>query len=58
MTIVAHTATEADVLAKTAFLLGSSAGLKLVERFDGAECFAVAADGSVLTTSGLPEYYA
>jgi thiamine biosynthesis lipoprotein len=58
VTVVAPTATQADVLAKTAFLLGSRAGVRMVERFAGAECIAVTPAGDVLTTSGIPEYYA
>ena len=58
VTVVAPTATHADVLAKTAFLLGSVEGVSFVERFDGAECLAVTADGIVLTTTGMSEHYA
>jgi thiamine biosynthesis lipoprotein len=58
VTVVARTATQADVLAKTAFLLGSREGPRMVERFDGAECVAVTTAGDVLTTSGMAEYYA
>jgi thiamine biosynthesis lipoprotein len=58
VTVVARTATQADVLAKTAFLLGSLEGPLVVERFEGAECIAVTATGDVLTTSGIAEYYA
>jgi thiamine biosynthesis lipoprotein len=57
-TVVALTATQADVLAKTAFLLGSKHGLKMVERFAGAECIAVTAQGDVLMTTGMAEYFA
>lgn len=58
VTVVALTATQADVLSKTALLLGSDAGLRLIERFDAAECVAITRSGDVLTTSGLPEYLA
>jgi thiamine biosynthesis lipoprotein len=58
VTVIAPTATQADVLAKTAFILGPSAGLRVIERFDGAECLAVTAAGDVLTTSGMAEHYA
>ncbi len=57
-TVVALTATQADVLAKTAFLLGSQHGLRMVERFAGAECIAVTAQGHVLMTTGMAEYFA
>lgn len=58
VTVVALTATQADVLSKTALLLDSDAGLRLIERFDAAECVAVTRSGDVLTTSGLSEYLA
>jgi thiamine biosynthesis lipoprotein len=58
VTVVAPTATHADVLAKTAFLLGAQAGLRMIERFNGAECLAVTDAGEVVTTSGMTDYYA
>ena len=58
VTVIALTATQADVLSKTALLLGADAGLRLIERFDAAECVAVTRSGEVLTTSGLSEYLA
>lgn len=58
VTVVALTATQADVLAKTALLLGSERGVRMIERFGGAECIAVTAAGDVLTTSGVSEYMA
>lgn len=58
VTVVALTATQADVLSKTALLLGSDAGLRLIERFDAAECVAITRSGGVLTTRGLSEYLA
>ena len=58
VTVVALTATQADALSKTALLLGSDAGLRLIERFDAAECVAVMRSGDVLTTRGLSEYLA
>lgn len=58
VTVVAPTATQADVLAKMAFLLGAREGLRAIERFDGAECIAVTTGGEVLATRGMPEYYA
>lgn len=58
VTVVARTATQADVLAKTVFLLGSADGLRMIERFEGAECLAVTAAGDVVTTTGMSEHYA
>jgi thiamine biosynthesis lipoprotein len=58
VTVVALTATHADVLAKTAFLLGPREGLRFIERFPDAECIAVHADGTNSATSGMAEHYA
>lgn len=58
VTAVALTATHADVLAKTAFLLGADAGMQFIERFPDAECLVVTAGGEVLTSSGFGEYLA
>lgn len=58
MTVVAPTATQADVLAKTAYLLGAREGLRFIERFPGAAAIAVTMRGEVLTSSGLAEYAA
>jgi thiamine biosynthesis lipoprotein len=58
VTVVAVTATQADVLAKTAFLLGADEGLRMIERFAGAECLAVTQQGDVLTSTGMAEYFA
>jgi FAD:protein FMN transferase len=58
VTVVALTAAQANVLSKAALLLGSGAGLRLIERFDAAECLAISRSGDVLTTSGLAEYLA
>jgi len=58
VTVVAVTATQADVLAKTAFLLGAEEGLRMIERFAGAECLAVTQQCDVLLSSGMAEYFA
>jgi thiamine biosynthesis lipoprotein len=58
VTAVALTATHADVLAKTAFLLGPEQGLRFVARFPDAECMAVTSRGDVLTTDGFGDYLA
>ncbi len=57
VTVVAPTATEADVLAKVAFLAGSSEGPQTIERF-GAEGLVVALDSRVIETRGLSKYLA
>ncbi len=58
VTAIALTATHADVLAKTAFLLGPRDGMRFVERFPDAECIGVTAKGDVLTTTGISDYLA
>ena len=58
VTVVAPTATQADVLAKTAFLLGAHEGLRFVERSVGAAAIAITAQGDVLTSRGMAEYLA
>jgi FAD:protein FMN transferase len=58
VTVVAPTATQADVLAKTALLLGSRAGLRFVERFSGAAAVAVRSDGELILSRGAAEYLA
>lgn len=55
VTVVARTATAADVLAKTAYLLGAERGLDAVQRH-GADALAVTTEGAVLTTPGMREY--
>jgi thiamine biosynthesis lipoprotein len=58
VTVVALTATQADILAKTAFLLGVEDGVRMIEQFPGAECLAVTQQGDVLTSPGMAEYFA
>lgn len=55
VTVVSVNATDADVLAKAAFLLGSVEGLSTVERF-GAAAIGVTRDGGVLRTRTLEAY--
>jgi thiamine biosynthesis lipoprotein len=56
VTVLAPSATAADVLAKTAFLLGSVAGPRFIERSAGAACLVVTLRGDVLMTEGFQEY--
>jgi len=58
VTVIATTATQADVLAKTAFLLGWRRGVATLERFQGVECLAVTNAGDVVTSRGMAEYFA
>ena len=58
VTVIAATATQADALAKTAYCLGLSEGLRLVERFAGADCIAISGAGDVLLSSGASEHIA
>ena len=58
VTVVAPTATQADVVAKTALLLGSREGLRFVERFAGAAAVAVRSSGELVLSGGAAEYLA
>jgi thiamine biosynthesis lipoprotein len=58
VTVIAPTATQADVLAKSAFLLGSDDGLRFVERFCWAAAVVVTARGDLLMTSWAADYLA
>ncbi|MHB8377374.1 MAG: FAD:protein FMN transferase [Dehalococcoidia bacterium] len=58
VTVIARSATEANVLAKTAFLLGSSAGPRFVERSAGCGTLAVTLRGELLMSDGFREYLA
>lgn len=51
-TVLAATATDAEVLTKTAFILGGAEGLRAVEQA-GAKAVIVEADGHVLWSDGL-----
>ncbi len=55
VTVIASTATAADVLAKTAYLLGAEHGLALVQQHC-ADALAVTTEGLVLTTPGMRAY--
>lgn len=58
VTVVAPTATQADVLAKTTLLLGSRAGTRFVERFSGAAAVAIRSTGETILSRGAAEYLA
>jgi FAD:protein FMN transferase len=53
VTVVAANAAEADALATAAFVLGPEAGLRFIESWPQTEVMLVAADGSVVLSSGL-----
>ncbi|ALC18260.1 thiamine biosynthesis lipoprotein ApbE [Desulfuromonas soudanensis] len=53
VTVVAESAALADALATAAFVLGPEGGLRLLEKFPGAEVILVAADGSRHVSPGL-----
>lgn len=57
-TVLARTATEADVLAKCICILGAAAGLRFLARFDGCEALVVKDDGGIVTSPGWKEYEA
>ncbi len=54
-TVVAPTATAADALATAVLVLGSRAGVALVERFRGCACLIVCSNGSVTHSHGWKE---
>ncbi|TAK69886.1 MAG: FAD:protein FMN transferase [Dehalococcoidia bacterium] len=56
VTVVAATATDADVLAKTAYLLGSRDGVRFVEQRDSCACMAVTLRGDVVRSRGIDAY--
>lgn len=53
VTVVADSAALADALATAAFVLGPEGGLRLLDKFPGAEMLLVAADGSRHLSPGL-----
>jgi thiamine biosynthesis lipoprotein len=55
-TVIAPSATAADVLAKAAFLLGAGAGPRFVERIAPCACMAVTLAGEVLMTERFREH--
>jgi len=55
VTVVAPTAAEADALATAAFVLGPTAGLRMIEAWPHAEALLVAADGSTTVSPGLKD---
>ena len=54
VSIAASTAMEADALSTAVFVLGPSAGLRLVYEASGADAFFVLKDGSTLATDNFP----
>ena len=54
VSVAASTALEADALSTAVFLLGLSAGMRLVENTTGADAFFVTKDGRTASTSGFP----
>lgn len=56
MTVVAASATQADVLAKTAYLLGSIDGLQVIGRYDGCASLAVTLRGGVVRSRDIGAY--
>lgn len=54
VSIVATTAMAADALSTAVFVMGSEAGLKLVEQTPGADALLVQKDGTSTATAGFP----
>jgi thiamine biosynthesis lipoprotein len=58
ITVVAPTATAADVLATSAYLAGAAGGLRMIESLPDTECIIITEDGSVLASRGVEGYLA
>ena len=56
VTVVASTATEADVLAKTAYLLGSGDGVRFIEQRGRCACMAIALRGDIIRSREIEAY--
>jgi thiamine biosynthesis lipoprotein len=56
VTIIADTGFQADALATGVFVMGSNAGMELVESLDGVEAFIVDSDRVIHRSSGIGEY--
>lgn len=55
VTIICADAAKADAMSTSCFLLGSRAGLELVEATEGAEAVFITTDGQVLASSGAQD---
>ncbi len=55
-TIIADSATIADILATSVFVLGPVDGLELVENLNGVEAFIIDANRSIIKSSGVDKY--
>lgn len=53
VTVLAENALDADILSTAVFVLGSDAGMELVESLDGVEAVLFTADGDILLSSGM-----
>ncbi len=53
VTVINASAQYADMLSTTAFVLGLEKGIKLVEKFKGAEAIFILEDMSIVTTDGI-----
>ena len=57
VTVIADTATQADALSTSIFVMGPEAGIDLVESLSNVECLIVSADRQTMyVSSGLSEY--
>jgi thiamine biosynthesis lipoprotein len=56
MTVVAASATQADVLAKASYFLGSEGGLQIIGRYDGCACLGLTLRGGVVRSKGIAAY--
>ncbi len=57
-TVIAPSATQADVLATSIFVMGPEEGVPLIELLSNVECLIVSADRTIYVSSGLSIYLA
>lgn len=55
-TIIARSATVADILATSIFVLGPVEGMELVESLENVEALIIDKDGNIIKSSGIDEY--
>jgi thiamine biosynthesis lipoprotein len=54
-TVIAESAVKAETLAKSALILGSEAGIRMIDNQIGARGLLILQDGRVICSEGFPE---
>lgn len=57
VTVLAPTATAADILAKTVLIAGKEKGLEFIARHEDAGCIIVDAEGTIMVSDRMKEYF-